>query len=285
MKNLKNYYKILESKISKIKTKKFQEAIEPLGIWGNGAPTGGLISQVAAPINRAGQWKIIAGLPGTGKSSLLRQEYDYLVSLYGVEGVAVLAIGERPEEIQDIWSGVLKLYSITSEDGLSSELHHKLCATVYAIAVDSKIRAVIIDSLSGMARIIRTHPSLDRDGMDAGGMKSSVPEYIEHYIIRALKTRPLQDGYTEDRVIVSSLLYGEDNRSNKTLFESLRAYCDSEVILDYNKARKGLFPAVDLGKSFSRKENKFLSEEALSLLKNLRELGEENFEELIRVLS
>lgn len=285
MKNLKNFYKILESKISKIKTKKFQEAIEPLGIWGNGAPTGGLISQVAAPINRAGQWKIIAGLPGTGKSSLLRQEYDYLVSLYGVEGVAVLAIGERPEEIQDIWSGVLKLYSITSEDGLSSELHHKLCATVYAIAVDSKIRAVIIDSLSGMARIIKTHPSLDRDGMDAGGMKSSVPEYIEHYVIRALKTRPVEGGYTEDRVIVSSLLYGEENRSNKTLFESLRAYCDSEVILNYNKARKGLFPAVDLGRSFSRKENKFLGEEALSLLKDLRELGEENFEELIRVLS
>lgn len=168
---------------------------------------------------------------------------------------------------------------------MSSELHKKLCSSVWKITTDAEIRAVIIDSLSGMARIIKTHPSLKDDGFDAGGLKSSVPEYIEHYIIRALKTRPLKDGkYVEDRVIVSSLLYGEDSKSNKVLFESLRAYCDSEVILNYNMARQGLFPAIDLDRSFSRKENIFLGEGVLSSLKVLRELGKEDFSKLIEVV-
>lgn len=279
-----NFYKDLESKVSSLKRKKIQGAITPLGDWGNGAPSGGLISQIAAPINRAGQWKIIAGLPGTGKSSLLRQEYDYLVKLYGVKGVAVLAVGERPEEISDIWTGVSKLYSITSSDGLSVDLHKKLCKSIYRITADTEVKAVVIDSLSGMARIINTSPTLKGEGFESGGLKPSVPEYINYYVIQALKCRPVEGGFVEDRVIVSSLLYGEDSKKNKVLFESLRAFCDSEVVLDYTKARQGLFPAIDLDKSFSRKENIFLGEGVLSSLKILRELGKEDFSKLIKVI-
>lgn len=284
MRNTINFYKVLERKVLKLKKKKVQGAITPLGDWGNGAPSGGLISQIAAPINRAGQWKIIAGLPGTGKSSLLREEYDYLKKLYGSRGVAVLAVGERPEEIFDIWNSVENFYSITSSDGLSKDLHKKLCKSIYKITTDPEVRAVVIDSLSGMARIINTSPTLNGEGFESGGLKPSVPEYINYYVIQTLKSRPVMDGYVEDRVIVSSLLYGEDSKRNKVLFESLRAFCDSEVILDYTKARQGLFPAIDLDKSFSRKENLFLGEGALSSLKRLRELGKEDFSKLIEII-
>ena len=64
------------------------------------------LEESAAPTNMKGQWKIISGTPGCGKTRMLLKYYQILTKTFGKGTVAVMAIGVRKIEIEKDWGEI-----------------------------------------------------------------------------------------------------------------------------------------------------------------------------------
>lgn len=220
----------LKDKNVKIKESKEKE-IERHG-WAM-KPNGSL-AEWSAPTNRKGQWKIISGMPGCGKTSLLIDYYHRLVKEFGKGTVAVMAIGVRRIEIKEDWSEICPkddLYAIASDDDMPENLVYKLKDIVEKVCQNNKYKSVIIDGLSGIYNIIAAYDYLQYSGLGVGGLNIDAPEFINVYIIKPLrirfesKTDPETNckkitSYREDRIIISSILYGQELKDKKALYEA-----------------------------------------------------------------
>lgn len=238
---------------------------------------GGLID-ATAPTNVDGQWKIVSGMPGCGKTTLLMDFYEKSIKKFGAQAVAVLAIGERQIEISEDWGPIVPghhLYKIASDDGMPEALTKNLADIVCKISKDNNYKVVIIDSLSGVYNIISCYRPLEKGGLGAGGLNLRAPNFINNFIIKPLRTRlDNKNGQPvarkEDRIIISSLLYGEEMRDMRALHEKFKALCDSELVLSQQLAQQGIFPAIDIEKSYSRRIEKFGGEKTQKAYKTAK---------------
>lgn len=296
MRKTKQEINIFEDLIINLKDKKVKESKEKQDVRGWAIKPNGSVAEFSAPTNRKGQWKIISGMPGCGKTSLLIDYYHRLIETFGKGTVAVMAIGERQIEIREEWMKIVPnkdLYNISSDDDISRNQIELLKTIVEKITENNKYKAIIIDSLSGIYNIISKYKYLNQAGLGAGGLNLEAPEFINVYIIRPLRTRFKSKidkitncheitSYCEDRIIISSLLYGQEARDKKNLYESFKALCDSEIVLSQELARNRIFPAIDNKLSYSRRVDKFCSKGYAELVNNLKKY---NIVEMKQILS
>lgn len=231
----------------------------------------GFEAELVAPTDKRGQWKIISGMPGCGKTSLLIGYYHRLVKEFGKSSIAVMAIGVRQIEIKEDWGKIVKkedLYTIASDEDMPENLVVKLKDIVFKVCNNNKYKVVIIDSLSGIYDIIANYKYLGGSRLGAGGLNLQAPNFINVFIIKPLRMRFHSEwddnlgrenitSYSEDRIIISSLLHGQESRDKKALYEAFKDLCDSEIVLSENLAREGIFPAIDISKCYSRRMDKF----------------------------
>lgn len=262
--------------------------------WGYAMRPRGFEAELVAPTDKRGQWKIISGMHGCGKTSLLIDYYHRLTEEFGKGSVAVMAIGERQIEIEEDWGQIVKsedLYTIASDENMPENLVSKLKDIIFKVCNNNKYKAVIIDSLSGIYNIIANYSYLNKSGLGAGGLNLKAPDFINVFIIKPLRMRFHSEwddnlgcenitSYSEDRIIISSLLYGEEARDKKALYESFKAKCDSEVVLSQDLARERIFPAIDIQKCYSRRMDKFCSNEYLEFVDDVRHLSIHEIKEL-----
>lgn len=255
--------------------------------WGYAMRPRGCEAELVAPTNKRGQWKIISGMPGCGKTNLLIDYYHRLIKEFGKGSVAVMSIGERQIEIKEDWGKIVKnedLYTIASDENMPEKLVSKLKDIVFQVCNNNKYKAVIIDSLSGIYNIIANYSYLNKSGLGAGGLNLQAPDFINVFIIKPLRMRFHSEwddnlgcenitSYSEDRIIISSLLYGEENRDKKALYESFKAKCDSEIVLSQYLARERIFPAIDIQKCYSRRMDKFCSNKYLEFVDDVQHLS------------
>lgn len=238
--------------------------------------------ETAAPTNMKGQWKIISGTPGCGKTRMLLKYYQMLTKTFGKDAVAVMGIGERRIEIKSDWSIVPEknLYTIASDEAMPGDLVYKLRGIVSQIINNNRYKAVIIDSLSGVYKIIAAYKYLKyayNSDAGSGGLNLNAPDFINVYIISPLRRRLYGEKdentgcyditeYSEDRIIISSLLYGNESKDMKVLFEKFKSLSDSVIVLSDELARERIFPAIDRKRSASRRLEDFCSKEYIEFL-------------------
>ena len=234
----------------------------------------------AAPTNMKGQWKIISGTPGCGKTRMLLKYYQMLTKTFGKGTVAVMAIGVHQIEIEKDWGEICPkddLYAIASDDDMPENLVQKLKDMVEKICQNNKYKSVIIDSLSGIYNIIAAYDYLQYSGLGVGGLNLKAPDFINVFIIKPLRRRLYGEKdentgcynitkYSEDRIIISSLLYGNESRYMKVLFEKFKSLSDSVIVLSEELARERIFPAIDRKRSASRRLEDFCSQEYIDFL-------------------
>lgn len=203
---------------------------------------------------------------------MLREYYDTLVYNFSEEEVAVITVGERERE--DMWKDVhTNFYEISSTAFTSVEAGKELLLTVNEIHRNSKIKAVILDSLSGCKNIISELPEMEKKGMETGGLKNGIVEYIRLAIIEPLRVKYSVEDQTwsRDRIVISSILFEEYGKAGITMLEQLRAHCDSEIYLYLDIARQGLFPSINENKTFSRRAETFCGDVLKRLCRKAKE--------------
>ena len=254
----------IENKIERLKTTFLykEPTIEWDKKWGYGLPDyNGNIAELYAPTDRRGQWKIIGAQAASGKSSLLREYYDTLCYNYSPEEVAVITVGERERE--EMWKDVnINFYEISLETYGPEKAGKLLLKAVMEIHRNKKIKAVLLDSLKGCRKIIENQPFMRGAGMETGGLKPGMLDHLVRAIIEPLRIRySVEDRtWSKDRILITTMLFEKHGKAGITMLEELRGLCNSEIYLDLDIARQGIFPAINQIESISRGIEEFAGE-------------------------
>jgi transcription termination factor Rho len=218
------------------------------------------------PIGK-GQRGLIVSPPRTGKTILLQKIANAITANHPEVFVIVLLIDERPEEVTDMQRNV-KGEVVSSTFDEQSTRHVQVAEMVIEKAkrlVEHKRDVVILlDSITRLARAYnQTVPTSGK--ILSGGVDSNALHKPKRFFGAA---RNIEEGGS--LTIVATALIETGSRMDEVIFEEFKGTGNSEVILDRKLSDRRLFPAINIKKSGTRKEELLLTEEQLQKLWVLR---------------
>jgi transcription termination factor Rho len=218
------------------------------------------------PIGK-GQRALIVSPPRTGKTILLQKIANAITTNHPEVFVIVLLIDERPEEVTDMQRNV-KGEVVSSTFDEQSTRHVQVAEMVIEKAkrlVEHKRDVVILlDSITRLARAYnQTVPTSGK--ILSGGVDSNALHKPKRFFGAA---RNIEEGGS--LTIVATALIETGSRMDEVIFEEFKGTGNSEVILDRKLSDRRLFPAINIKKSGTRKEELLLSEEQLQKMWVLR---------------
>jgi transcription termination factor Rho len=241
------------------------------------------IIDLFSPIGK-GQRGLIVAPPKTGKTTLLKTIASAIEKNNPEIKLIVLLIDERPEEVTDIKRSINSevVYSTFDE----SANHHVLTAEAAITRAKNLVEAdkdvvVLMDSITRLARaynsVIESSGKILSGGLDPLAMQG--PKRIFG------AARNIEDGGS--LTILSTALVDTGSRMDDVIFEEFKGTGNMEIHLSRELAERRVFPAIDLGKSGTRKEELLLNKKELSTSNKLRKFlsGEEGAtEKLIEMM-
>ena len=173
----------------------------------------------------------------------------------------VLLIDERPEEVTDMARSV-KGEVIASTFDEAPERHIQVAEMVIEkakrLAEQGKDVVILLDSITRLARAYNTvAPSSGR--VLTGGLEATSLQKPKRFLGAA---RNLEEGGS--LTIIASALVETGSKMDEVIFEEFKGTGNSELCLDRKLAERRIFPAVDINRSSTRKENLLLSEDELN---------------------
>jgi transcription termination factor Rho len=218
------------------------------------------------PIGK-GQRGLIVSPPRTGKTILLQKIANAITANHPEVFVIVLLIDERPEEVTDMQRNV-KGEVVSSTFDEQSTRHVQVAEMVIEKAkrlVEHKRDVVILlDSITRLARAYnQTVPTSGK--ILSGGVDSNALHKPKRFFGAA---RNIEEGGS--LTIVATALIETGSRMDEVIFEEFKGTGNSEVILDRKLSDRRLFPAINIKKSGTRKEELLLTEEHLQKMWVLR---------------
>jgi transcription termination factor Rho len=218
------------------------------------------------PIGK-GQRALIVSPPRTGKTILLQKIANAITANHPEVFVIVLLIDERPEEVTDMQRNV-KGEVVSSTFDEQSTRHVQVAEMVIEKAkrlVEHKRDVVILlDSITRLARAYnQTVPTSGK--ILSGGVDSNALHKPKRFFGAA---RNIEEGGS--LTIVATALIETGSRMDEVIFEEFKGTGNSEVILDRKLSDRRLFPAINIKKSGTRKEELLLTEEQLQKMWVLR---------------
>jgi len=219
-----------------------------------------------APIGK-GQRGLIVAPPKAGKTILLKKIANGLKTNYPDVHLFVLLIDERPEEVTDMERSVDGEVLASTFDE-PPENHMKLADMVLERAkrlVEHKKDVVILlDSLTRYARAsnLVTPPS----GRTLSGGLDPAALYKPKRFFGA--ARNVEEGGS--LTIIATCLIETGSRMDDVIYEEFKGTGNMELILDRKLAERRVFPAIDIKRSGTRREELLLSEEELKLIYAIR---------------
>ena len=229
------------------------------------------IVNLLSPIGK-GQRGLIVSPPKSGKTVLLQQIANAISLNHPEVKLIVLLIDERPEEVTDMARNV-KAEVVASTFDEPPERHVQLAEMVIEKAkrlVEAKFDVVILlDSITRLARanntVIPTSGKVLSGGVDANAL---------HRPKRFLgAARNIEEGGS--LTIIATALIDTGSRMDDVIFEEFKGTGNMELILDRKLAERRIFPAIDVNKSGTRREELLLKADELNKLWILRKvLGE-----------
>jgi transcription termination factor Rho len=216
-----------------------------------------------------GQRALIVAPPRVGKTVLLQNIAKAISHNHPEVYLIVLLIDERPEEVTDMQRSVTgEVISSTFDE--PAQRHVQVAEMVIEKAkrlVEHKRDVVILlDSVTRLARAYNTVvPSSGK--VLTGGVDANALQRPKRFFGAA---RNIEEGGSLS--IIATALIDTGSRMDEVIFEEFKGTGNSEIILDRKIADKRIFPAIDIGKSGTRKEELLVDKTVLSKMWVLRRI-------------
>ena len=220
---------------------------------------------IVTPIGK-GQRGLIVSPPKAGKTTLLKQFAQTIAKISPATKIYCFLIDERPEEVTDFKRSVPGEVFASSSDRPHEE-HIKLAdfvmRKVASEAVAGQDVVLLLDSLTRLARVHNTNSQSGRTM--SGGLDSRTMEIPRRFFGAA---RNLEGGGS--LTILATILVDTGSRMDEIIFQEFKGTGNMELVLSRPAAENRLFPAINVAKSGTRKEEKLLPPETLQGVWKLR---------------
>jgi transcription termination factor Rho len=226
------------------------------------------VIDLLAPIGH-GQRGIIVAPPRTGKTMLLQTIANSISANRPDVFLIVLLIDERPEEVTDM-ERTVKAEVVSSTFDEPPQRHVQVAEMVIEKAkrlVERKIDVVILlDSITRLGRAYNAvTPSSGR--VLSGGLDANALQRPKRFFGAA---RNIEGGGS--LTIISTALIDTGSRMDEVIFEEFKGTGNMEIYLDRHLSEKRVFPAIDINRSGTRKEELLLDPDVLNRVWILRKL-------------
>lgn len=205
-----------------------------------------------------GQRGLIVAQPKTGKTSILRMAANAIAQNNPEVKIIILLIDERPEEVTEMDRNVASADVVASTFDMKPENHIALAELVFEKAkrlVESGNDVVILmDSLTRLARAYNIATNSGRTM--SGGVDSDALKKPRKLFSLA---RKIENGGS--LTILATALVNTGSRMDDVIFEEFKGTGNMEMVLDRRIAEQRIFPAIDVFKSGTRKEELFVRED------------------------
>ena len=218
------------------------------------------------PIGK-GQRGMIVAPPKVGKTTLLKKIANSITANHPEIELIVLLIDERPEEVTDMKRSIKGEVIYSTFDELP-EHHVKVAEMVLErakrLVEHGKDVAILLDSITRLARAYNlVIPSSGKTL--SGGIDPAALHKPKKFFGAA---RNIEHGGS--LTILATSLIDTGSRMDEVIFEEFKGTGNMEVHLDRSLSEKRIFPAIDINKSGTRREEKLLSPEELATIFALR---------------
>ena len=226
------------------------------------------VIDMVTPVGKGTRGLIVAP-PRTGKTTILKQIANAITENHPEVHVLVLLIDERPEEVTDFQRSV-KAEVVASSNDQDLETHVRLSRFMVErcrrMVETGKDVFVLMDSLTRIARAYNSvHGGSGRTM--TGGVDARALEIPRKMFASA---RKIEDGGS--LTILATALIDTGSRMDELIFQEFKGTGNMELVLDRKLSDRRLFPAIDIPKSGTRKEEKLFPKTQIEAVRKLRRM-------------
>ena len=209
------------------------------------------VVDIVAPIGK-GQRGLIVAPPRAGKTILLQKMANAIVENHPEVTLIVLLIDERPEEVTDFRQNVPGAEVISSTFDEPADRHVQVTNMVIEkakrLVEHGRDVVILLDSITRMARAHNTvAPHSGR--ILSGGVEAQALQKPKHFFGAA---RKIEGGGS--LTIIGTALVETGSRMDNVIFEEFKGTGNMELVLDRKIADRRIYPAIDVARSGTRKE-------------------------------
>jgi transcription termination factor Rho len=215
----------------------------------------------------AGQRGLIVAPPRSGKTVLLSHIAQAVIANHPNMYLMVLLVDERPEEVTEMKRGISKGEVVASSSDRDTANHIRIAELVVErakrLTEQGRDVFVLLDSLTRLARAYNKTAGSGRTmsgGVDAKAL--DVPKRLFG------AARAFDEGGT--LTILGTALIETGSRMDEVIFQEFKGTGNMELVLNRQLAERRIYPAIDLGASGTRKEERLLPVEMLEQITLLR---------------
>src|SRR3546814_756345 len=226
------------------------------------------VIDIVAPQGK-GQRALIVAPPRVGKTVLLQNIAKAITDNHPEVFLIVLLIDERPEEVTDMQRSVKgEVISSTFDEPASRHVQvaEMVIEKAKRLVEHKKDVVILLDSITRLGRAYNTVvPSSGK--VLTGGVDANALQRPKRFFGAA---RNIEEGGSLS--IIATALIDTGSRMDEVIFEEFKGTGNSEIVLDRKVADKRIFPALDVGKSGTRKEELLVEKDKLSKMWVLRRI-------------
>ncbi|MDH3791578.1 MAG: transcription termination factor Rho [Rhodospirillales bacterium] len=226
------------------------------------------VIDLTAPLGK-GQRALIVAPPRTGKTMILQNLAHSIAANHPEVYLIVLLIDERPEEVTDMDRSVKgEVVSSTFDEPATRHVQvaEMVIEKAKRLVEHKKDVVILLDSITRLARAYNTVvPSSGK--VLTGGVDANALQRPKRFFGAA---RNIEEGGS--LTIISTALIDTGSRMDEVIFEEFKGTGNSEIVLDRKLADKRTWPAMDIGKSGTRKEELLVDKGTLSKMWVLRRI-------------
>jgi transcription termination factor Rho len=224
------------------------------------------VIDLIAPIGK-GQRGLIVAPPKTGKTTLIEEIAQAVAVNHPEVDLMMLLIDERPEEVTHMKRNVRGEVIASSADFSASD--HMRVAKLVLERVKRMVECgrdvvMLLDSITRLARASNRETSRRGKTM-SGGVDSRALEFPRRFFGAA---RNAEQGGS--LTIMATALIDTGSQMDEVIFQEFKGTGNLEIVLDRRLAERRVFPAIDISKSGTRKEEKLFTPEDLPRIQMLR---------------
>ena len=226
------------------------------------------IIDLVAPLGK-GQRGLIVAPPRTGKTVLLQNIAHSITSNHPECYLIVLLIDERPEEVTDMQRSVKgEVISSTFDEPASRHVQvaEMVIEKAKRLVEHGRDVVILLDSITRLGRAYNTVvPSSGK--VLTGGVDANALQRPKRFFGAA---RNIEEGGS--LTIIATALIDTGSRMDEVIFEEFKGTGNSEIILDRKVSDKRVFPAIDIQRSGTRKEELLVPSDQLKKMYVLRRI-------------
>lgn len=214
-----------------------------------------------------GQRGLIVAPPGSGKTTLLKHICQAVAEAYPEIKLYALLIDERPEEVTDFKRSVsAEVHASSSDESYANHVRmaDQLLDKARKQAGEGHNVMIVIDSLTRLSRVHNAEQRGNGRTM-SGGLDSRAME-IPRKLFGA--ARKIENGGS--LTILATVLVDTGSRMDQVIFEEFKGTGNMELVLSRDVANQRIFPAIDIVKSSTRREELLIDAKEFEKVRTLR---------------